>query len=159
MSRKEEIQKMAIGTLSENPNGIHYSDLVRLVKEKFKDYGIELSLDFKGNKEEWILYPRGKVMLLKSPQINEGGRTYFVPDVRYLSPLDDSPNRPKLLIEKVCAGEEEIRKMIEESPNMKYYSSDFRRGNIILGRTDMMNFLANIGLDLILPNPVRFKGY
>ena len=33
----EEIQKMAIGTLSENPNGIHYSDLVRLVKEKLPD--------------------------------------------------------------------------------------------------------------------------
>lgn len=37
MSKKEEIQKLAVGVILENPNGIRYSDLVRTVKEKLQE--------------------------------------------------------------------------------------------------------------------------
>ena len=36
MSRKEEIQKLAIEMILQDPNGIHYSDLVRMIKEKLQ---------------------------------------------------------------------------------------------------------------------------
>ena len=138
---------------------IYFSVADKILKEKFKDYGLELTLNFKDNVEEWTLYPKGKVMLLKSPTIDESKRIYIVPDVRYLSPLDYGKNRPSPNIKKACAGKDEIKKMIEESQNMRYYLFDLRKGNLVLGRTDLMNFLANFGLEAILPNPVRFKGF
>ncbi|MBU2522964.1 MAG: hypothetical protein KKE23_01585 [Nanoarchaeota archaeon] len=131
----------------------------RILKEKFSDYGLELKFNFKDNTENWILYPQGKVMLLKSPIVNEYKRTYFMHDVRYLSPSDDGENRPAPIIEKACAGKDEIMKMIERSEKMEYYASAISDGRMILGRTALENFLVHFGLEFVLPNPVRLKGF
>jgi len=131
----------------------------RLARDGSWGYGLEFMFKFKDNAEKWVLYPQGNVMLLKTPKWEYGADTALVPDVAYLNPCGGGKNGAIPEIENACFGKEEIMKMFRRSSNMQYYEYAILNDKLILGRTDLGDIISHMGLDILLPNPVRFKGY